>query len=324
MNSKLVLKKSDGNFECPNCSSRYTNVRSLRAHCKRKHGVTVTVFEKKTIVHKQEQAKARKARWTATKTAIRAMRAKPIKSSKRDTFTFASARLRGAHEAVNPFVKIGELTIPGAGRGLFAAIDLLPGDICTAYDGTKVFVEPKDHAYACELGVTKRKSWLLGLNDPVAGSGLGIANASVTSFKREMHVRLSWSGHQNDNVPRYLKCPVMANRKRYPDIPTCSASVTFMIRDEREYVTAEELRHSHAFPLGSSSSGVSRSEPPSELQGIHDRIDGLETVLVGVREAIAVLTGTVLANLQPTPSRTCRCNGNVTAIETSPAPIAAP
>ncbi|KAF0701930.1 hypothetical protein AaE_016232, partial [Aphanomyces astaci] len=132
MNSKLVLKKSDGNFECPNCSSRYTNVRSLRAHCKRKHGVTVTVFEKKTIVHKQEQAKARKARWTATKTAIRAMRAKPIKASKRDTFTFANARLRGAHEAVNPFVKIGESTIPGAGRGLFAAIDLLPGDICTA------------------------------------------------------------------------------------------------------------------------------------------------------------------------------------------------
>ncbi|ETV64119.1 hypothetical protein H257_18947, partial [Aphanomyces astaci] len=112
----------------------------------------------KSIVHKQEQAKARKARGTATKTVIRAMRTKPIKTSKRDTFTFANARLREAHEAVNPFVKIGESTIPGAGRGMFAAIDMLLGDICTAYDGTKVFVEPKDHAYAGELAQGRRQS----------------------------------------------------------------------------------------------------------------------------------------------------------------------
>ncbi|RHZ09080.1 hypothetical protein DYB31_005850 [Aphanomyces astaci] len=173
MSEEVVLRKSDGLFYCPRCTVHYVNERAFRAHCKTKHGLKVTLFKKKSIEEKKAKARQRKQQRKATREALQAMAGKTFRLKQRALFTFAVARVRGAYQAANPIVKIDDSTVPGAGRGLFANVDLSAGDICTVYDGEKVYEEPTDHEYACQLGVVTTKSWLMGLKDPVAGRGLG-------------------------------------------------------------------------------------------------------------------------------------------------------
>ncbi|ETV80775.1 hypothetical protein H257_06258 [Aphanomyces astaci] len=160
MSEEVVLRKSDGLLYCPRCTVHYVNERAFRAHCKTKHGLKVTLFKKKSIEEKKAKARQRKPQRKATREALQAMAGKTFRLKQRALFTFAVTR-------------IDDSTVLGAGRGLFANVDLSAGDICTVYDGEKVYEEPTDHEYACQLGVVTTKSWLMGLKDPVAGRGLG-------------------------------------------------------------------------------------------------------------------------------------------------------
>ncbi|RLO00668.1 hypothetical protein DYB28_010391 [Aphanomyces astaci] len=158
MSEEVVLRKSDGLFYCPRCTVHYVNERAFRAHCKTKHGLKVTLFKKKSIEEKKAKARQRKQQRKATREALQAMAGKTFRLKQRALFTFAVAHVRGAYQAANPIVKIDDSTVPGTGRGLFANVDLSAGDICTVYDGEKVYEEPTDHEYACQLGVVTTKS----------------------------------------------------------------------------------------------------------------------------------------------------------------------
>ncbi|ETV67818.1 hypothetical protein H257_16055 [Aphanomyces astaci] len=145
MSEEVVLRKSDGLFYCPRCIVHYVNERTFRAHCKTKHGLKVTLFKKKSIDEKKAKARQRKQQQKAAREALHPMAGKTFRLKQRALFTFAVARVRGAYQAANSIVKIDDSTVPSAGRGLFANVDLSAGDICTVYDGEKVYEEPTDH-----------------------------------------------------------------------------------------------------------------------------------------------------------------------------------
>ncbi|RHY48559.1 hypothetical protein DYB30_011412, partial [Aphanomyces astaci] len=180
----LVTADENGEYLCPQCEVKYTRQESLRMHCTRKHGLAITFKVKRTAAEKSEQSRQRKAKWSEKQAAIRALVSLSTVEEKRDAFSRRDARKRGVHEAKDPIVYTKMSSIQNAGLGVFAAVDLVPGDVVTAYDGQLVPDAPTNHLYALQITGASKPMWIDGLRELERGKGIG---SFVNRASREHH-----------------------------------------------------------------------------------------------------------------------------------------
>ncbi|KAG9406735.1 hypothetical protein AC1031_003056 [Aphanomyces cochlioides] len=161
----LLIRGKDKLYKCLKCGHKLKEYDAMHMHYKRKHGLTVERKRKKTQEEKNQQARLRKR-----KSAARALEAL---SKHRTLFSFADAQRRGTYGADNPIVISKESSIPPAGYGVFAAVDLREGDIVTSYDGDIVYDMPADPTYVLRIDLGNKPAWIDGLSTRQLGKGLG-------------------------------------------------------------------------------------------------------------------------------------------------------
>ncbi|KAH9135183.1 hypothetical protein AeRB84_019289 [Aphanomyces euteiches] len=166
----LLVRGEDNLYKCLKCGHKLEEYDAMRMHYKRSHGLKVERKRKKTEEEKNENARLRKVRFNERKSAARALEAL---SKHRPLFSFADAQLRGTYGADNPNLTSMESSIPTAGYGVFAAVDLREGDVVTSYDGYIVYDMPADPTYVLSIDIGKKPAWIDGLSTRQLGKGLG-------------------------------------------------------------------------------------------------------------------------------------------------------
>ncbi|KAH9139040.1 hypothetical protein AeRB84_016674 [Aphanomyces euteiches] len=79
---------------------------------------------------------------------------------------------------------------------------------------------------------------------------------------------MSASGAQKTSKTRHYKCPLMANRSRWPNLDPCDARITFKMQDNGLYGFAEEVMlHSHPLPLVGQTARVQQQSQETQ-QGV--------------------------------------------------------
>ncbi|CAK4690121.1 hypothetical protein AeMF1_004063 [Aphanomyces euteiches] len=101
-----------------------------------------------------ENARLRKVRFYERKSAARALVAL---SKHRPLFSFTDAQRRGTYGADNPIVTSMESSIPTAGYGVFATVDMRAGDVVASYDGDIVYDMPADPTYVLIIDLGNRE-----------------------------------------------------------------------------------------------------------------------------------------------------------------------
>ncbi|KAE8912029.1 hypothetical protein PF005_g4035 [Phytophthora fragariae] len=158
---------TDGLVCCPTQGCGRTNkadeIDRLRRHCSRDHNLRVTL--KSARVSTEETRRKQRlysARYREKRQKIQA-RQRAYHQEEDD------ANVVGACGSAPWPVEYRASSIPGAGKGLFAVMDLMPGDIVTWYAGMFTTVEPTDKAYA----IAVVDGFIDGLRVPQRGQGLG-------------------------------------------------------------------------------------------------------------------------------------------------------
>ncbi|KAF1313887.1 hypothetical protein FI667_g8957, partial [Globisporangium splendens] len=162
----VLVFTTDNKYVCPQegCSIAYDKLNSLRQHCKRHHGATVTLRAQKTCIEeKRRRQREYTARYREKKNAAR----RPVK--KHYSYTGVDdANEHGVFGCRSPLLAYRQSNIEGAGNGVFALQDFQPGDIVTWYSGEKTASIPDDPSYAIDV----RSGFLDGIRSPKQGEGL--------------------------------------------------------------------------------------------------------------------------------------------------------
>ncbi|CAK4602142.1 unnamed protein product, partial [Aphanomyces euteiches] len=125
MDTKLT-EMVDGVWPCLRCEVKTKTLRLLRSHVSRNHRGT----SMRTKV--SSQATLRPLYLKKFRERVKA--SKKIQSVQRKKkFGYVAAYTRGSFRCSSPLIVVKPSTIPGAGFGVFAAVELLPGDIVTWY-----------------------------------------------------------------------------------------------------------------------------------------------------------------------------------------------
>jgi hypothetical protein len=175
----------DGARVCQICGKAFEKWNSLQKHADRTHQVRV---KKKTKMSNEE----RKQRQGAALRKHRAKKQEEKLALKREQqpralFTVKDARERGHFQCLQPLLDVKQSTIDGAGNGLFAVVDFVPGDIVTWLSGRKTKKEPKDPSYA----IAVEDFFLDAIRKPSKGKGLGsFVNREVRHTSKRKNCRL--------------------------------------------------------------------------------------------------------------------------------------
>ncbi|CAK4610893.1 unnamed protein product [Aphanomyces euteiches] len=184
MASKLLLKDDDGQYTCPDCSAHYKVANSMRMHCLRKHKMRVRFTPIVPEEVKKANEKSRRARAQDKRKAVRLLISFFKATPPRQLFSLRDARKRGCYGATKPIVVTGPSKIERAGAGVFACVDLLPGDVVTTYDGQVVLQVPQEPSYAIRYDFGATPAWIDGLREFQNGKRVG---SFVNRADREAH-----------------------------------------------------------------------------------------------------------------------------------------
>ena len=136
-----MKKNKNGQFICPSECITSPRVQTILDHITNKHRYRSTSSKNRlrtfglTEAEKYEQEILRKRK----------------EIERRPLITETEALKRGSYCSKNPVVYFTKSTIPGAGYGVFAAVDLLQGDIVTFYSGVSSRNQPIDGEYYIQL-----------------------------------------------------------------------------------------------------------------------------------------------------------------------------
>ncbi|KAE8985372.1 hypothetical protein PR003_g23396 [Phytophthora rubi] len=160
----------DGLVCCPaqGCGRTYKadKIDSLRRHCSRDHNLRVTL--KSARVSTEETRRKQRlysARYREKRQKIQARQ----RVYHQEHLTEDDAIVVGVCGSASCPVEYRASSIPGAGNGLLAVMDLIPGDIVTWYAGMFTTVKPTDKAHAFAVA----GGFIDGLRVPQRGQGLG-------------------------------------------------------------------------------------------------------------------------------------------------------
>jgi len=166
-----VVSIIEGKWRCPlaECDASYAILKSLRAHCQRKHQLLLEVKRDRVEVTPEER-RARQREYTAKFRAKHAKRIRAARSKlQRSLFDTDDADKRGTYQCREALVEYKQSRIPNAGNGLFARQVLMPGDVVTWYSGQRSQTPIDDKSYTIEI----ESGYLIGIQIPKRKQGLG-------------------------------------------------------------------------------------------------------------------------------------------------------
>ncbi|CAK4706355.1 unnamed protein product, partial [Aphanomyces euteiches] len=102
----------------------------------------------------------------------------------RQLLSLRDARKRGCYGATKPIVVSGQSKIERARAGVFACVDLFPGDVVTMYDGEVVFQVSQEPSYALRYAFGATPAWIGDPQEFQNGKGVG---SFVNRAEREAH-----------------------------------------------------------------------------------------------------------------------------------------
>ncbi|CAK4688969.1 unnamed protein product [Aphanomyces euteiches] len=135
--NEYVPEMIDDQYQCPNCDKLFKILKSLRAHCYRKHNITVLKSAKQSFEERRRKGKENlKAKRIADRKKKQETR--QLMEQSRQSRTVYHAAAHGVHMCEKPIVENRQSKIPNAGKGVFAVENLFEGDIVTKYEGKLV------------------------------------------------------------------------------------------------------------------------------------------------------------------------------------------
>ena len=97
-------------------------------------------------------------------------RKQSAKARRRPLFNIDKALVHGIVNCQNPILFYKTSSIPHAGNGVFANVDIRKGDVITIYSGKRTDEKPIDGEYVVKL---QDNSYAIGDRIPKAGNGFG-------------------------------------------------------------------------------------------------------------------------------------------------------
>lgn len=182
---EAIVKNEQGLYCCSECDFSTPHQSSVFRHFKTMHNKVVQTSNgnrRPDPYLKREQIRLRVEAFRA-KTQPRKTRAS-TKKKQNGRFTEEDAEERGAHQCKNALVEYRESTIPGAGNGVFACVNLYKNDIVTWYTGKWVPDNSKNEGYTIRLN---SGGYMKGITKPKKGKGLG---SFINREERRMHRKL--------------------------------------------------------------------------------------------------------------------------------------
>lgn len=159
---KILVKINNDTWNCPECEYYTDKLINLRRHANRKHTITITTLERKTLTDVENDEKRKKYKRDKKRAKAR--------ESKRELIDLESALVQGVYGCSDSILTYKKSTISNAGNGVFANIDILKGDVLTIYSGAVHSKEPTEIEYTIKMS---DGSFLAGDTTPQLGNGLG-------------------------------------------------------------------------------------------------------------------------------------------------------
>ncbi len=157
-------------YPCPydTCIASYPKdkLNSFRRHCKRNHGLSITIKDPPLTI---EEKRIRQRRYTAKHRAKNKKNTRKRKHVRRALYDAEDAEERGSYKCRRPLLEYKQSNIPNAGNGIFALEDLFPGDVVTWVSGKVIDFPTADKSYT----IIFRDKYIDGLHYPELGKGLG-------------------------------------------------------------------------------------------------------------------------------------------------------